>query len=145
MAKDAIEPVPPANMRSGFVSPYLILPKKSIGLRLILYLRVLIHALHKLPFKMLMQKRIFECIHPLDWFAAMDLKDARFHVSILPCQGIPAIRVRGLDMSVQAPAFRGKEKTCASADDRFSLHGARFGQPDSTSHPGTCSVSAELP
>ncbi len=62
--------------------------------------------LHKLLFKMLTQKRIFECIHPLDWLAAIDLKDTRFHVSILPRQGIPVIRVRGSGMSVQAPAFR---------------------------------------
>ncbi len=41
-------------------------------------------ALHKLPFRMLTQKRIFGCVRPLDWFAAIDLKDAYFHVSILP-------------------------------------------------------------
>ncbi len=41
-------------------------------------------ALHKLPFKMMTRKRIFGCVHPLDWFAAIDLKDAYFHVSILP-------------------------------------------------------------
>ncbi len=33
LAKDAIEPVPPADMRSGFYSPYFIVPKKSGGLR----------------------------------------------------------------------------------------------------------------
>ncbi len=59
-------------------------------------------------------------------------------------------------MSVQAPAFRapqpvgfsgqlGKEQTCANAEDLFSRHGVGFGQPDSTPHPGTCSVSTELP
>ncbi|XDV35093.1 hypothetical protein PO909_005124 [Leuciscus waleckii] len=84
LAKDAIEPVPPAEMRSGFYSPYFIVPKKGGGLRPILDLRVLNRALHKLPFKMLTQKRIFECIRPQDWFAAIDLKDAYFHVSILP-------------------------------------------------------------
>ncbi len=84
MAKDAIELVPPADMRSGFYSPYFIVPKKSGGLRPILDLRVLNRSLHKLPFKMLTQKRIFECIRPRDWFAAIDLKDAYFHVSILP-------------------------------------------------------------
>ncbi len=84
LAKDAIEPVPPADMRSGFYSPYFIVPKKSVGLRPILDLRVLNRALHKLPFNMLMQKRIFGCVRPLDWFAAIDLKDAYFHVSILP-------------------------------------------------------------
>ncbi len=84
LAKDAIEPVPPAEMKSGFYSPYFIVPKKGGGLRPILDLRVLNRALHKLPFRMLMQRRIFQCIRPFDWFAAIDLKDAYFHVSILP-------------------------------------------------------------
>ncbi len=84
LAKDAIEPVPPADMRSGFYSPYFIVPKKSGGLRPILDLRVLNRALHRLPFKMLTPKRIFGCVRPRDWFAAIDLKDAYFHVSILP-------------------------------------------------------------
>ncbi len=84
LAKDAIELVPLADMGSGFYSPYFIVPKKSGGLRPILDLRVLNRSLHKLPFKMLRQKRIFKCIRPRDWFAAIDLKDAYFHVSILP-------------------------------------------------------------
>ncbi len=83
-AKDAIEPVPPADMRSGFYSPYFIVPKKSGGLRPILDLRVLNRALHKLPFKMMTRKRIFGCVRPLDWFAAIDLKDVCSHDSILP-------------------------------------------------------------
>ncbi len=45
---------------------------------------VLNRALHRLPFKMLTPKRIFGCVRPQDWFAAIDLKDAYFHVSILP-------------------------------------------------------------
>ncbi len=84
LAKDAIEPVPPAEMKSGFYSPYFIVPKKGGGLRPILDLRVLNRALHKLPFRMLTQRRIFQCVRPLDWFAAIDLKDTYFHVSILP-------------------------------------------------------------
>ncbi len=84
LAKDAIEPVPPAEMKLGFYSPYFIVPKKGGGLRPILDLRVLNRALHKLPFRMLTQRRIFQCIRPFDWFAAIDLKDAYFHVSILP-------------------------------------------------------------
>ncbi len=84
LAKDAIEPVPPAEMRQGFYSPYFIVPKKGGGRRPILDLRVLNWALHELPFKMLMQKRIVKCIQPWDWFAAIDLKDAYFHVSIRP-------------------------------------------------------------
>ena len=84
LAKGAIEIVPPAEMRSGFYSPYFIVPKKSGGLPPILDLRVLNRSLHRLPFKMLTAKRIFECVRPQDWFAAIDLKDAYFHVSILP-------------------------------------------------------------
>ncbi len=84
LAKDAIEPVPPAKMRQGFYSPYFIVPKKGGGLRPILDLRVLNRALHKLPLKMLTHRRMIKCIQPQDWFAAIDLKDAYFHVSILP-------------------------------------------------------------
>ncbi len=83
LAKDAIEPVPPAEMRQGFYSPYFIIPKKGGGLRPILDLRVLNRALHILPFKMLTRRCIIKCIQPQDWFATIDLKDAYFHVSIL--------------------------------------------------------------
>ncbi len=76
---DAIEPVPPAEMRQGFYSPYFIVPKKGGGLRPILDLRVLNRALHKLPFKMLTHRRMIKFIQPQDWFAAIDLKDAYFH------------------------------------------------------------------
>ncbi|KAI2668407.1 ORF V: Enzymatic polyprotein [Labeo rohita] len=84
LAKDAIESVPPAEMKSGFYSPYFIVPKKSGGLRPILDLRALNRSLLRLPFKMLTTKRMLTCIRPQDWFAAIDLKDAYFHVSILP-------------------------------------------------------------
>ena len=84
LAKGAIEIVPPAEMKSGFYSPYFIVPKKSGGLRPILDLRVLNRSLHRLPFKMLTAKHILQCVRPQDWFAAIDLKDAYFHVSILP-------------------------------------------------------------
>ncbi len=40
--------------------------------------------MHKLPFKMLTHRHMNKCIQPQDWFAAIDLKDAYFHVSILP-------------------------------------------------------------
>ncbi len=59
LVKDTIEPVPPAQMKSGFYSPYFIVPKNCGGLQPILDLRVLNWALHKLPFRMLTQKRIF--------------------------------------------------------------------------------------
>ncbi len=68
-----------------FFSPYIIVPKKSGGLRPTLGLRILNWAFHKPPFKMLMQNCIFGCIRPQVRSAAFDLKDLYFHVSILPC------------------------------------------------------------
>ncbi len=65
LAKDAIEPVPPAKMRQGFHSPYFIVPKKG-GQQPILDRRVLNRALHKLPFKMLTRRCIIKCIQPQD-------------------------------------------------------------------------------
>ncbi|KAL0163691.1 hypothetical protein M9458_039444, partial [Cirrhinus mrigala] len=58
--------------------------EKGGGLRPILDLRVLNRALLKLPFKMLTLKHILTCVRVQDWFVAIDLKDAYFHVSILP-------------------------------------------------------------
>ncbi len=55
---------PSSRYEAGFFSPYIIVPKKSSGLRPILGLRILNWAFHKLPFKMLTQKRIFGCIRP---------------------------------------------------------------------------------
>ncbi len=84
LAKDVMKPVPPADIKAGFFSPYIILPKKSGGVRPILGLHILNWAFHKPTFKMLMQKCIFGCIHPHDRSAAVDLKDPYFHVSIFP-------------------------------------------------------------
>ncbi len=66
LAKDVMVPVPPADMKAWFFSPYIIVPKKSGGLRPILGLRILNWAFHKPPFKMLMQNRVFGCIRPQD-------------------------------------------------------------------------------
>ncbi len=82
LAKDAIEPVPPAEINQGSTAPTSSYPRKAVGYDQ-LDLRILNRALHKLPFRMLTQTHL--SMHPsFDWFAAIDLKDAYFHVSILP-------------------------------------------------------------
>ncbi len=107
LAKDAIKPVPPAEMRQGFYSPYFIVPKKGGGLRPILDLRVLNRALHKLPLKMLAHRCMIKCIQPQDWFAAIDLKDTYFHVSILPRhRPFSTVCVRRTGVAVQGPPLR---------------------------------------
>lgn len=106
LAKDAIEPVSPADMRTGFYSLYFIVPKKGGGLRPILDLRVLNRALHRLLFKMLTLKRIFRCVRPQDCFAAIDLKDVYFHVSILPChRPFLQFAFEGLAYQYKVPPF----------------------------------------
>ncbi len=81
LAKDAIEPVPPADMGSGFSALTSLCPRKVVD-----YDRSWIWEVWTLYFTnwRLTQKRIFGCVRPLDWFAAIDLKDPYFHVSILP-------------------------------------------------------------
>ncbi len=82
--KDAIEPVPPAEMRQGFYKPLFHRTQGRRWFSTNPGLRLLNRALHRLPFKMLTHRRMIKCIQPRDWFAAIDLKDSYFHVSILP-------------------------------------------------------------
>ncbi|ROL51349.1 Transposon Ty3-G Gag-Pol polyprotein [Anabarilius grahami] len=84
LQKGAIERVPPPSKMSGFYSRYFIVPKKDGGLRPIIDLRVLNRSVKKLKFKMLTLKQIIPQIRSEDWFVAIDLKDAYFHVSIHP-------------------------------------------------------------
>ncbi len=153
LAKDAIQPAPPAEMESGlYKGPYFIVPEKHGGLHPIWDLRVLNRALVKLPFKMLTQRRLFQCVRPFDWVAAIDLKDAYFHVSILPRfrfaykgASIPVGPPLRAPQPVGASGQPGKEQTLPYAEDLFSRQGVGLGQPHSTSLRGACSVNAEMP
>src|SRR5512146_1866830 len=123
LAKGAIEPVPPAEMESGFYSPSFIVPKKTGGSRPILDLRVLNRCLHKLPFRRLTQRRILQCVRPRDWFAAIDLKDAYFHVSTLPRhRQFLRFAFRGSSVAVQGPPLRALSVS-------VGLHQTRGGCP----------------
>ncbi len=84
LEKEAIEYVPHSNRETGFYNRYFIVPKKDGGLRPILDLRVLNVSIMKLKFKMLTLRQIVSQIRSEDWFVTIDLKDAYFHISILP-------------------------------------------------------------
>ncbi|KAL0172228.1 hypothetical protein M9458_032539, partial [Cirrhinus mrigala] len=84
LRKEAIEVVPPHETESGFYSRYFIVPKKDGGLRPILDLRLLNRSVMRLKFKMLTISQVVSQIRSEDWFVTIDLKDAYFHVSILP-------------------------------------------------------------
>ncbi len=78
------EIVPPAQSESGFYSRYFLVLKKDGGLRPILDLRLLNHALMKRSFRMITLKQILSQICLGDWFISLDLKDAYFHLQIAP-------------------------------------------------------------
>ncbi len=153
LAKDAIQPAPPAEMESGlYKGPYFIVPKKHGGLHPIWDLRVLNRALVKLPFKMLTQRRLFQCVRPFR-LGCSDRPERR----LLPCLDPPSIPlcVRRASIPVGPPLRApqpvgasgqpGKEQTLPYAEDLFSRQGVGLGQPHSTSLRGACSVNAEMP
>ncbi len=138
LAKDVMEPVPPADMKAGFFSPYIIVPNKSGGLRPILGLRILNWAFHKPPFKMLMQNCIFGCIAPClhessggspcslerTGRAHSQLPRRLTHTcsvsgSVMRTQGFGALAPQPVGPSGQL----GKEQTLADAEDLFSRYG----------------------
>ncbi len=84
LEKGAIEMVSPALSESGFYSRYFLVPKKDGGLRPILDLRRLNHALMRRPFRMITLKQVLSQICTEDWFCSLDLKDAYFHIQIAP-------------------------------------------------------------
>ncbi len=86
LEKGTIEYVPHSNRETGFYSRYFIFPKKDAGLHPILDLRVLNDSFMQLKFKMLTLRQIVPQIRSEDLFVMIDLKDAYFHISILPCQ-----------------------------------------------------------
>lgn len=77
------ETVMPADSESDFYCHYFLMPKKD-GLRPILDLRHLNHALMKRLFRMLTLKQILSQVCPGDWFFSVDLKDAYFEFQIGP-------------------------------------------------------------
>ncbi len=64
--------------------PLLHHSKEGWGLRPILDLRLLNRSVIRLKFKMLTIKQVMSQIRSEDWFVTIDLKDAYFHISILP-------------------------------------------------------------
>ncbi len=86
LEKGAKEYVPLSNRETGFYSRYFIVPKKDGGMLPILDLRILNESIMKLNFKMSTLRQIVSQIRSEDWFVTIDLKDAFFHISILPCR-----------------------------------------------------------
>ncbi|KAL0202505.1 hypothetical protein M9458_000523, partial [Cirrhinus mrigala] len=77
LSKEAIEVVPSLRQSIRVLQP-------DGGLRPILDLRLLNRSVMRLKFKMLTINQVVSQIRSENWFVMIDLKDAYFHVSILP-------------------------------------------------------------
>ncbi|KAF0046150.1 hypothetical protein F2P81_002679 [Scophthalmus maximus] len=84
LEKEAISRVPPGQECEGYYSRYFLVPKKTGGMRPILDLSLVNRSIMRRPFHMLTIKHVLECVRSGDWFASIDLKDAYFHVPIVP-------------------------------------------------------------
>lgn len=84
--KNAISRVPQVEENHGFYSRYFLVPKKTGGMRPILDLSLFNKLIMERQFHMLTIREVLECVHYGDWFTSIDLKDAYFHVSIIPKQ-----------------------------------------------------------
>ncbi|XP_068583377.1 LOW QUALITY PROTEIN: uncharacterized protein [Cebidichthys violaceus] len=84
LAKGAIERVDPLSQPGGFYSTYFLVKKKGSGLRPVLDLRGLNKFLKVLPFHMLSTADVLRAVSRGEWFTSVDLKDAYFHVPIVP-------------------------------------------------------------
>ncbi|KAG6940406.1 ORF I polyprotein, partial [Chelydra serpentina] len=84
LSAGAIEEVPRELRGRGFYSRYFLIPKSKGGLRPILDLRGLNRFMVKLKFRMLSLGTIIPSMDHGDCYAALDMKDAYFHIAIYP-------------------------------------------------------------
>ena len=84
LSKGAISRVPPGEENEGFYSRYFLTPKKSGGFRPILDLSQFNRCVMVRPFHMLTTKHVLECVRHQEWFTSVDLKDAYFHIQVIP-------------------------------------------------------------
>uniref|UniRef100_A0A8C6PQJ6 ribonuclease H n=1 Tax=Nothobranchius furzeri TaxID=105023 RepID=A0A8C6PQJ6_NOTFU len=84
LSKDAISRVPRRQELSGFYSPYFVVPKKSGGMRPILDLSLFNCSIAVMHFRMLTMRQVLEYVRSGDWFTSTDLKDAYFHIPVIP-------------------------------------------------------------
>ncbi|XP_041817854.1 uncharacterized protein LOC121624267 [Chelmon rostratus] len=84
LVKGAIEPVDPLSQPGGYYSTYFLVEKKDGGFRPILDLRGLNRFLKVMPFHMLTVAEVLQVVARGEWFTSIDLKDAYFHVPIIP-------------------------------------------------------------
>ena len=82
--KGVVKPVPLDQERSRFYSTYFLVPKRDGGHRPILNLKLFNFIVRKTSFKMETLKSVIAVMRPHQWLASVDLKDAYFHIGVVP-------------------------------------------------------------
>ncbi|KAI2642399.1 ORF V: Enzymatic polyprotein [Labeo rohita] len=150
LAKDAIELVPPAEMKLGFYSPYFIIPKKndvsSVCLRE-LGISVQSPPLRTSPVSLRIYQTCGGCPrpalgagHPNPQIYRRLADNSSLARSVVQAQGSGASASQSFGASGQL----GEEQALPCAEHLFSQDGAGLGQHDGTSHGRACAVGARL-
>ncbi len=107
LAKDAIEPIPPAEMRQGFHSPYFIVPNQSWWSTTNPGSASLEPGFTQAPLQDA-DAQVHYHMHPAPGLVCSDQTEGRLHSSFDPSvtQTVPTVCVQGLGMVVQGPPPR---------------------------------------
>ena len=84
LRKAVIKPVPKDQERSRFYSTYFLVPKLDRGHRPILNLKFFNFIVHKTSFRMETLRSVVAVMRTRQWMASVDLKDAYFHIRVVP-------------------------------------------------------------
>ncbi len=100
------------------------------GLRPILDLRLLNCSVRRLKFRMLTVKQVVSQIRSEDWFVTIDLKDAYFHISILPSHR------KFLRFAFRGKAYQYRGSSLRPNTLTLNFHEVRGCCPGSSATPG---------
>ena len=109
LQKGAIIPTPLDQLRSGYYSTYFLVPKKDSDHRPILNLKFFNLNVCNTSFKMEIPQSIIAVMHPHQWMASVDLKDAYFHIQVVTVHH-------------QFPASAGRAEATNSESFHLSYH-----------------------
>ena len=104
LRKGVVKAVPLDQERRVFYSTYFLIPKRDRGHRPILNLKLFNVIVRKTSFKMETLRSVIAVMRPHQWMASMDLKDAYFHIGVVPAHR-QYLRFRWLGQAFQFEAL----------------------------------------
>ena len=105
LQKGAIIQTPLDQVRSGYYSTYFLVPKKESDHRPILNLKFFNLNVCNTSFKMEIPQSIIAVMHPHQWMASVDLKDAYFHIQVVTVHHQFQLQLAGQKLPIQNPSM----------------------------------------